>query len=109
MRVIDAGAFDMRLTLEWAVDAPDGQGGAVRSWTAVAPVWAKLEPVSAKARELAGAAEAVVTHRVTLRRREGVAGGMRFARGERFFEIKAVHDPDESGRYLVCHCEEVRP
>lgn len=107
--VLDAGAFDARLALQRAVDVADGQGGVARSWAAVASVWAKIEPVSARAQERAGQAEAVVTHRVTLRRRDGVEAGMRFAKGPRTFEIKAVRDPDESGRYLVCHCEEMQP
>jgi head-tail adaptor len=31
---------------------------------------------------------------------------MRFRKGVRLFEIVTVHDPDESGRYLVCRVRE---
>ena len=47
-----------------------------------------------------------VTHRVTLRWRNGVAAGMRFARQGRIFDIVTVHDPDDTGRYLVCRARE---
>jgi len=42
-----------------------------------------------------------------MRYRTGVASGMRFVKGTRLFEIVTVHDPDESGRYLVCKVKEV--
>ena len=39
----------------------------------------------------------MVTHRIYLRARPGVAVGMRFVKLERTFGIKAMHDPDEIG------------
>lgn len=47
-----------------------------------------------------------VTHRVILRRRAGLKSGMRLTKGARRFAVLSVHDPDESGRILVCHVEE---
>jgi head-tail adaptor len=44
---------------------------------------------------------------VTLRFRPDVASGMRFMRGERVWDILTAHDPDETGRYLVCQTREV--
>ncbi|MET3583953.1 head-tail adaptor [Pseudorhizobium tarimense] len=35
-----------------------------------------------------------------------MAVGQRFRKGARLFAVKPVRDPDETGRYLVCHCEE---
>jgi SPP1 family predicted phage head-tail adaptor len=35
-----------------------------------------------------------------------VASGMRFTRAGRIFDIVTVHDPDETGRYLVCRVKE---
>lgn len=106
---LDPGALASRLTLEKASDVPDGEGGAVRNWSAVAAMWGRVEPVSAAGRELAGQAGQVVTHRIYVRARAGISPGMRFVKLQRVFEIKAIHDPDESGRYLVCLCEEARP
>ena len=36
----------------------------------------------------------------------GVAAGMRFVRHARIFDIVTVHDPDDTGRYLVCRVRE---
>ncbi|MGN6548288.1 MAG: phage head closure protein [Pararhizobium sp.] len=105
----DPGALNVRLTLQRAVDVPDGQGGVVRSRVTVAPVWAKLDAVSAESVERAAQVGTVVTHRVTIRVRPDIATCMRFAKGERSFAIRTVQDPDESGRYLVCLCVEETP
>lgn len=47
-----------------------------------------------------------VTHRITIRRREGIRSGMRLVKGTRVFAIVTVHDPDETGRYLICRTRE---
>jgi head-tail adaptor len=41
-----------------------------------------------------------------MRHRDGVVSGMRLLKGSRVFEIITTHDPDESGRYLVCKVKE---
>lgn len=103
----DPGQMTARLDLETAVAEPDGQGGAVLSWSVLASMWARIEPVSFVVGEKAAAAEqAVVTHRIWVRFRNGIAAGQRFRKGARLFCVKAVRDPDETRRYLVCHCEE---
>lgn len=106
---VDPGALGLRLTLERAVDVSDGQGGVTRSWEAVAPVWAKLEPVSAESVERAAQRGLIDTHRVTIRFRSDITTGMRLTRAGRRFAIRTLQDPDESGRYLVCLCVEERP
>jgi SPP1 family predicted phage head-tail adaptor len=108
MTLIDPGMLSTRLELEEAVETPDGQGGVTRVWAPVATLWGRLEPVSALSEEVASGLQQRLTHRVTLRFRADVAAGMRLSRRERRFEIRTVRDPDESGRYLVCQCEEVR-
>lgn len=108
-RVIDPGAFSVRLTLEAPVDTPDGQGGVERVFSALAGVWAHIEPVVARADEAAGTLPVTVTHRIRLRRREDVSGGMRLRKGTRVFAIRTFRDPDETGRYTLCDCEEIKP
>lgn len=106
-RVIDPGAFTARLTLERAVDVPDGQGGVIRTHAAVGAVWARIEPVSAGRVSAAGAEALTVTHRIWLRHRDDLASSMRLRKGARRFEIRTFRDPDETGRYLICECEEM--
>jgi SPP1 family predicted phage head-tail adaptor len=108
-RIFDPGAFTARLTLERAVDVPDGQGGASRTHAVVGHVWARIEPVSAGRVSVAGADALTVTHRIWLRRRSDLESGMRLRKGTRIFAIQSFRDPDEHGRYLACDCEEIEP
>lgn len=103
---IDPGALRTELSLQQATLAPDGLGGHAESWTEVATLFARIEPVSAQARFGADQSVETTTHRITMRHRPDVASGMRLARAGRVFEVVSVHDPDETGRYLVCRATE---
>lgn len=103
----DPGQMTARLALEEPVSTSDGQGGATVSWTEIAAMWAKVEPVSSSLAERAGAEIGTISHRIWLRFRKGLVAGQRLRKGARLFAIKLVQDPDETGRYLTCLCEEV--
>ena len=103
---VEPGSLRTELALEAVTLADDGAGGHVESWAEVATVFAKLEPQRADVRFGGDQFIESVTHRVTLRFREAVGSGMRFRWGERLFDILTVHDPDETGRYLVCRTRE---
>lgn len=107
--IIDPGALSARLVLERPVEVPDGQGGVTQSFSALATLWARIEPVSARAEEAAGTLPVTVTHRIWLRRRTDLSGGMRLRKGVRLFSIHSFRDPDETGRYTLCDCEEIKP
>ena len=104
---VDPGALRRELSLQACTMLPDGLGGFAESWAEVATVFARIEPVAAESRFGAGQTLEAMTHRITLRRRAGLASGMRFAKAGRVFDILTVHDPDESGRYFVCRVREV--
>ncbi|MBP1850910.1 phage head closure protein [Rhizobium halophytocola] len=103
---LDPGALTARLWLEQPVEMPDGQGGAVVTFEAVASLWCRIEPLAARVEEVAGAETVTVTHRVWLRHRAGIASGMRFRKGLRLFVIRSLRDPDETGRLLLASVEE---
>ncbi len=103
---IDPGAFRHELVLETAQLVADGAGGHVKIWQETGTFLARVEPVSAQSRFGADQTLETITHRVTLRMRAGVAAGMRLRRRARIFDIVAVHDPDETGRYLICRVRE---
>ncbi len=103
---IDPGTLRTALLLEEMSPTPDGAGGFGETWTEIATVFAKVEPVAEQDRYGAGQTLEVVTHRVTMRHRPDVASGMRFVLGARALDILTVLDPDESGRYLVCRTRE---
>ena len=103
---IDPGALRSEFSLQTVMAVADGLGGHGEEWSEVATVFALIEPLSATSRFGAGQTLEEVTHRITLRHRQGVASGMRLFRHGRSFDIVTVHDPDETGRYLVCRVRE---
>lgn len=105
---IDPGLLRRRAVLEAADAVPDDTGGASTVWREVAEISVHAEPVRVATGQRFDQREAVVTHRVTMRFRGGVDRGMALRLGGRRLVIRSVHDPDESGRYLVCRCEEER-
>lgn len=106
MEFIDPGKFRHEIILQNITLTADGAGGHVESWVETATFFAWVEPVSAQSRFGAGQMLETVTHRITMRHRSGVASGMRFIWRGRILAIMTVHDPDESGRYLVCRVRE---
>ncbi len=108
-KILDPGRLNARLRLETPADVADGQGGVSEGWVTVTGLWGRVEPLRARPREEAGAAIAPVSHRVTIRHRDGIRQDMRFVFRGRFLMLRAVHDPDESRRYLICDCEERAP
>lgn len=90
-------------------EVTDGQGGAVESWSFLRTLWAAIEPVSNASHERASAEGVTITHRVWLVWRSDIAAGMRFRKGRRILAIRAVMDPDETRRFIVCRCEEESP
>lgn len=106
---LDPGKLRSEFSLQAPILTPDGQGGHGETWDEIGTVFADIEPV--RARSLFGADQTVetTTHRVTMRWRAGVASGRRLVKLGRVFDILTVHDPDETGRYLVCLTREAGP
>ncbi|GGD93763.1 hypothetical protein GCM10011390_10640 [Aureimonas endophytica] len=103
---IDPGLLNRRVPLQVADLSSDGAGGQAGPWREVAELFVHVEPLAVDAAERFDRREATITHRVICRRRVGLERGMAFLLGTRRLLIRSVHDPDESGRYLVCRCEE---
>ncbi len=103
---IDPGEMRTELVLEQATPTPDGAGGFTETWSEIAAVFARLQPIVVRERFGADQTLEEVTHRVTIRYRPDVASGMRFVMGDRVLSILTVHDSDETGRYLICRTRE---
>lgn len=102
----DPGMMTARLELQQPVATADGQGGAAVAYAPVAALWARIDPVTHATGELASADTVGVTHRIWIFHRDGVSAGMRFRKGARLFAVAAAYDPDDTRRYLICHCQE---
>lgn len=103
---LDPGAFRHELSLQSAQSTGDGAGGFSESWTEIATVFARIEPVSANSFFRAAQRLEEAAHDITIRFRADVTSGMRFEKLGRTFEILTVIDPDETGRYLICTAKE---
>jgi SPP1 family predicted phage head-tail adaptor len=93
--------------LEVPLESPDGFGGVIRTYAAGPELWGAIELLRGDERVRAGRPEEAVTHRVTLRYRDGVTAAMRLVRGLRRFAIRSAADPDGTRRDLVCLVEEI--
>ena len=107
MPPLSIGARRRRFVLEMPLDQPDGFGGVLTHYAAGPALWGAIVPAGATERVRAGREESVVTHRVSLRYREGVTAAMRLTSGLRRFAIRATEDPDGRRRDLVCLVEEI--
>ena len=103
---IAIGELRRRLTLEAASDTPDGAGGAIRAWVPVGSVFARVEPRRRRESVEDGRAVGVVTHCVTIRRRDDVDGRVRFVGDGATYRVVAVEDADPQRRFQDCWCEE---
>ncbi len=104
----DAGALPHRVTIERPVGTPDDGGGETVAWETVAVVWARVEPLRADERTAGAHLAMLATHRVILRWRDDVSGGMRVVHRGRALRVRAAADPDETRRFLELAAQEER-
>jgi SPP1 family predicted phage head-tail adaptor len=105
--VYDPGWLRHRVTIEVAEGIPDQAGGESVTWSELATLWARIDPVWSDEQAVADHLAGVVSHRVIARWRDDLAGGMRIAYRGRLFRILALVDPDETRRYLEIKAEEI--
>lgn len=102
-----AGALRRRVTLQRPVEAQDGTGQPVVTWTAVDTVWANVRPLQGRELFTAQAVHAKLTTEVTIRYRSDVLSTWRVVVGSQTYEL--VQDPidmDDRRKYLLLLCEE---
>ncbi|MBV1705858.1 MAG: phage head closure protein [Hyphomicrobiales bacterium] len=103
------GALRTRLTLLQPLDGLDDNGGFTQSYVPLASLWGEIVPTHARDRFRAGRMEVSITHHITLRAFAGLTGEMRLATATRSFLIHGLEDVDALARFVLCHCEEIRP
>lgn len=103
---IDPGQLTSELALEAMQPLPDGMGGYAETWSEIAMVWGRIEPVSSTQKDFGARPQPEVTHRILMRFREDISTDKRLRKAGRIFALRSVHDPDESGRYLICLARE---
>ena len=99
------GDLNRRLVLEAPAETADGAGGVTVTCGAVATLWAKVEPVSARSAVVAESPGATVTHRITVRSYALITTRHRFTEGTRIYRIVTLRE-DATRRFLVIGAEE---
>ena len=100
------GALRHRLILQEEARDTDAGGGTTLTWSDIATVWGRVEPLAGAERLQAMQLESRVSHRVTIRNRTGVSAGMRLVHNGRALNIRTVIDPDARKHWLELMCEE---
>ena len=100
------GELRRRVTILAADDVSDGAGGFVRTWQTVDQVFARITPRRRRETVDDGRQVGIVTHIVTMRRRDDVNGEMRLDADGVRYRVLAVEDADPLRRFIDCWCEE---
>jgi SPP1 family predicted phage head-tail adaptor len=99
------GEMDQRVRIERKADVADGMGGFTSGWTTVATVWAKVEPVSGRERDMAAQTEAPRNYRITIRRRADLLDSDRLVWSRRTLNIRFIADAGGRQAYLLLDAE----
>lgn len=103
---LQAGDFNVRLSVEAPSAIADGCGGQTINWVHEFDIWARLIPIKGILIQQANTENLELTHWIYIRKRNDINTAHRFKAGVRVFEIDALYDPDETGRYLLCQARE---
>lgn len=102
----DPGKLNRRLVLEAPVETDDGAGGVMRSFSAIATLWASVTPVSAQEEIEAARLGARVTHRIGIRFSSDITTRHRFRDGSAVYRIVSLRDRDGRKRFLDIAAEQ---
>lgn len=95
-----------RLVIEQAIDAADGAGGVVRTWSAVGNVWASFKLARGAERDRSERRTLTRVWNVRMRWRDHIDGMRRLRDGARIFTVLSAGDPDGRRAWLKLTVEE---
>jgi len=101
--MIKAGCLKHRVTLQNPTKTRSASGSASLGWGTVATVWACVRGMSGRDVIMAAQAQALVTHKVTIRYRNDVNSQTRLLYDGRVFEVVvALERSCQTGLELLC-------
>lgn len=103
---ISAGKLRHQIEIQDNTQGSDSAGGLPDSWATVATVWAKIDRVSETEKLNAGMLQNVITHKITIRKYDGLTVSHRILFGSRIFEIVSIEDAMERGYRQIIQCLE---
>ena len=106
MRPVQAGKLRHRIIIQTFTLEQDDFGQQVRSPITLVERWASVEPLRGQELMNARQVQADVTHRVRVRKADGVTPKMQVVFDNRTFEILSVLNIEERGRLVEIYCKE---
>ena len=103
---LDPGLLPERIELEEAAEISDGAGGFETGWKPLGTFWGRIEHVTARTVEAGGRRSPTTSYDVLLRFNAVLRPGMRLRCRSRTMLVETVHDPDLTGRFLICRASE---
>lgn len=101
------GTLRHRIQIQIKTISEDSLKQQTESWTDVATVWARIEPLSGREYFQARQETAEVSVKVTMRYRNDISPSMRLRFEDRIFEVLSVINPEERCILLLLMCKEV--
>ena len=103
-----ASELNERIAIERIARTPDGQGGYVQTWSAIATVWAMVRARSGTERSKSEQLEAPITYLVVIRYPDGftVTPDDRITWRSRVFNIRFLSDQGPRSPWLAIDCDE---
>lgn len=106
--MIPVGAMNQRVTIRTFTTATSSATGEqTDSWTDVATVSAKVNPLTGRERYQAQAIQSALAYRVTMRYRSGVMPKMRLTWETKTLEIVSAVNEGAMDRFSILDCSEV--
>ena len=99
--MIPTGEMDKRVQLQSPVVSKDTSGGADKTYTTYATVWARIRSLSGKEFLAAQQVDSNINYEITIRQRVDVTASHRVVEGSRVFDIRAPLSDDWDTR-LMC-------
>lgn len=100
------GILRNKLTLQQEARSADSGGGGSLSWQDVTTFWGAVEPLAGAESVRADALAGHLTHRIYARYDSRFAPELRIQWGSRLFNIRAVKNTDERGRFVEILAQE---
>lgn len=101
---MDIGQLRHSVTIERPAETRGQMGSQKKAWAPICQTWARVQPLSGRALEVAQALHAEVTVKVTIRYRADVDETCRVVYRGTNYAVQYVLNPDEQNRELQLYC-----
>lgn len=108
---ISIGEMRNYISVENPTRSVDGDGGYIDSWSATSPspIWASIEPATARDLEriVGNTISATVSHIVKTRFHSGITTNTRLVDGTKILYVRGIQNLKMKDQWIILACEEV--